>query len=536
MRRHNRTQLECVCERLFHSRNPDERNSLFVGRTVHQGFPVLLDRDLLFEHMHIVGPTGIGKSTLGLHTDTVQLIHQGDGAVVIFDGKGDPALFHAVREATARTGRTLKWFTNKPHRSTYIFNPWNQKSLSHLTLADILGLFTQGLNVLHGEDYGRAWFSSAARALLRRGILATIPDAPRHNLAGSGGRPSPFPRYGPIQSFHDLYHIVRDLSANEDELKAGQHLCFLIESLTDFEQLNLAPSQNPNHPALAHAIHMPEVIREKQVVYFYMAGGADLATTGMLIKLALFALLTAANAYLDEHGTPAKVYAVVDEAQVVIAKNIANVLAMARSAGISMILAHQAMSQLNPPGGVDLREIVMACTAIKQIFGVRDPWLMDYISRTSGTTRYFSMSYDVLPEYAMAGVVGPDVACPDSDGIPRINIHEYTGPRLTNQDILDASRNRNTSLIWIDRAAGLSRFHGWFPLYTDWPATLADHQRRSQLAWPDQSEETITMATYWPSGNEQTIVPTTHPRLALTEEDVDASAKLRALRRKLEEK
>jgi hypothetical protein len=41
-----------------------------------------------------------------------------------------------------------------------------------------------------------------------------------------------------------------------------------------------------------------------------------------------------------------------------IAKNIEDVLAQSRSRGMACILAHQAMSQLNSPGGVDLRELI----------------------------------------------------------------------------------------------------------------------------------------------------------------------------------
>ena len=53
--------------------------------------------------------------------------------------------------------------------------------MKRLTLTDILGLITQSLNLHHGEDYGRAWFSVNARNLLRRAILETVPDADKRN-------------------------------------------------------------------------------------------------------------------------------------------------------------------------------------------------------------------------------------------------------------------------------------------------------------------------------------------------------------------
>ena len=55
---------ESIADRLRHSRNLRERRSICAGRTCHHGIPVLLDTDQLLEHMHIVGPTGRGKTSL----------------------------------------------------------------------------------------------------------------------------------------------------------------------------------------------------------------------------------------------------------------------------------------------------------------------------------------------------------------------------------------------------------------------------------------------------------------------------------------
>ena len=105
-------------------------------------------------------------------------------------------------------GRTFKWFTNKPFRSTYIFNPWDQRIVKQLTLSDVLGLFMQSLNLHHGDDYGRSWFALVARTMLRRGILETFP---KDNTADSSEKPAQtelFAKYGPIRSFRDLRTIL----------------------------------------------------------------------------------------------------------------------------------------------------------------------------------------------------------------------------------------------------------------------------------------------------------------------------------------
>ena len=498
------TTLDVMTDRLSHSSNSVERRSLYMGRTYHQGIPTLLDTNLLFEQMHVLGPPGSGKTTLGLENIARQLVARNDGPLVIFDNKGDIGLFNSVRHMAQMCGRQFKWFTNRPFRSTYVFNPWDHRLLKRLALTDILGLITQSLNLHHGSDYGRAWFSINARILLRRAILETVSDANKRNLTNPGGQQRLFPRYGPIQSFRDLHGILRDLAHDNDDFKAAQHLAFIAESLCDFPQLNLAPNREPNHPAVAHGIFMPEVIHKKQVVYFYLAGVLDHAVAE-IAKLALYSLLTAAIDYYEQHGQPPRVYTIWDEAQIMVAQNIQHVLEQSRSSGMACIMAHQAMSQLNPPGGVDLRELFMTCTNIKRLFGVRDPWMLDHIARTSGTTKYYRSSYDVTPGHVLAGRVSPAYACRDHDDQRRIRIQEFTGPRQAYQDILNVSCHPNLSLLWIDHTSELCPFRGWFPMHTEWPVTKKMHGAYEREPWPELNEATIDVGGLWPDEDEQTI-------------------------------
>lgn len=499
MNRKYTTRSDIIADRLRHSRNPVERRSLFRGRTYHQGFPVLLDTKQFIEHMHLLGPTGCGKTSMGIEPIVRQLMPLNDGPIVIFDGKGDIGLFNSARHMAYLYDRDFKWFTNRPSRSTFVFNPWDNRLMQRLTLTDILGLVTQSLNLHHGQDYGRAWFSINARNLLRHAILETIPGADQLNVANMTGQTRLFPKYGPIQSFRDLHGILKDLTRDNDEFKAAQHLAFIVECLCDLEQLNLAPNTHPNHPALDHAIFMPEVIEKKQIIYFYLAGALDDAAVSEIAKLALYSLYAAVVDYCERNGKKPRVYTIWDEAQIMIAKNIEYVLTQSRSHGMACIMAHQAMSQLNPPGGVDLRELVMQCTLIKQIFGVRDPWLMEYITRTAGTTKYYRRGYDVSSADALAGCIDPAYACLDHDNQRRVRIQEYTGPRLSNEDIMRVSRHPNLSLLLNGQPTRLCPFRGWFPLFTDWPIPMSLREEYERQAWPKKTDATIETSRFRPA-------------------------------------
>ena len=253
------TAFDGYSRRLLQSANPVERDSSYWGYTLNHEYPVLLPTELLFEHVHILGGTGTGKTALGLSPLIVQLIRRNDGPVVVLDLKGDMALFNTVRIEAEDANRKLKWFTNKPHRSTYIFNPWRQAYLEKLAIQEILGLFLLSLNLHHGDDYGRGFFSLGSRTLLQDCIKQCLEFEQSTRPRRGKKRPQA------PESFVELEAKIRELSKTSDEYRSGQHLLHVLQSLVDFPQLNMAPRRNANEPAIKHAIHMPEVIDETLV-------------------------------------------------------------------------------------------------------------------------------------------------------------------------------------------------------------------------------------------------------------------------------
>src|SRR5262249_15998762 len=131
------------------------------------GDPVLLSREIVNEHVHIMGSTGSGKTAKGLIPMIEQLIRFRDAAVVIIDLKGDPALFHAARIAAEHTGATFKWFTTEVGRSTFVFNPFIQGNDEFFSLGQLAENTVESLGLDHGDAYGASYFSRVNRRLLR---------------------------------------------------------------------------------------------------------------------------------------------------------------------------------------------------------------------------------------------------------------------------------------------------------------------------------------------------------------------------------
>ena len=184
-----------------------------------------------------MGGTGTGKTALGLIPLTTQLIRRNDGPVMVLDLKGDMGLFNTARIEAEDTGRKFKWFTNKPDRSTYVFNPWRQAYLEKLAIPEILGLFLLSLNLHHGDDYGRSYFSLGSRTLLQDCIkrCLELEQATRRRQRRRPQAP---------ESFVELEAKIRDLSKSSEEYRSGQHLLHVLQSLVDFPQLNVCPRRN----------------------------------------------------------------------------------------------------------------------------------------------------------------------------------------------------------------------------------------------------------------------------------------------------
>src|SRR5690349_12717451 len=102
-----------------------EREHLWLGTHAEYGYPILLHKRILREHMHILDSGG-GKTSRVIAPLLTQLIRSDDSAIVIIDLKGDMALFEAVRIEAERSGRTFKHFTNMLGRSSHVFNPLQQ--------------------------------------------------------------------------------------------------------------------------------------------------------------------------------------------------------------------------------------------------------------------------------------------------------------------------------------------------------------------------------------------------------------------------
>ena len=463
-----------------------ESDCVWVGFHQSKGFPMLIPTELVASHAHVLGGSGSRKTGLGLATLAAQLIKRNDRLVVIIDPKGDNAFFNSAKKWTEQEKRKFKWFTTSANKSTYLFNPLGQAAIEHFSLSELVGFLILSFNLFHGSDYGRGWFTQASKAALE--------DAAK--LKREGKRPDTFALF--------IEHLELAIDSDRELQRAAKQVLYMMRSLAEFPQLNQLRDENGKpHSACEHAIDMLDAIKQNQVIYFHFDSTTDPSTAGELSRAAIYSVVAAAKVYANETNQPPKVTIIVDEAQSVIASNISQVIDMARSQGVSFVFSHQTREQLKLSGGKDLRESLDSSTQVKMFFGVSVA-SYDYIQKLSGEVGYVDATWKQYTADLSAGNASMHYAL-GFNGDPAIaDIKAERGPRLTTNDIQDASASENTCILAVTRKHKVAQLNGAFPINIDYPITPKQYDDNTKMRWPEIGPETVATQPHWPSVSGET--------------------------------
>ncbi|GFO82171.1 MAG: hypothetical protein A49_17980 [Methyloceanibacter sp.] len=293
---------------------------------------MLVDRSIVNEHCYFVGETGSGKTSLGIMPLIIQLIRGftnpstgqpvAPHPMIILDLKGDPALFHTVRAETEARGQKFLFFTPEKGKRTYYFNPFQSLRSANRTITQLCELMLDSLSLSYGE---------AMVAPITRGKTECCCTPPSRwtrlptPLKSSIVDLRPFPK----KTQKSMGHGPQDEEQLPKRIDAFE-LLSTIQVLTAYPMLTTV--KDPAH--VEAAIHMPTVLEQNQVVYFWLPAALESVSVREIGKLALFSLLSAA---IDRQaaGLPRRqAYLVIDEFQRIAGSNFKIVLEQARSFGI----------------------------------------------------------------------------------------------------------------------------------------------------------------------------------------------------------
>jgi hypothetical protein len=453
---------------------------LYIGRSLDDGAPWLLDQRLLRTHAHLLGGTGSGKSSIGVFPMASQIIAHADSSVVVIDMKGDNALFWGTFIEAERAGLPFKWFTLEPGAASFVFNPLQQ----HANLARGINARAQSLLVslglYFGDAYGKTYFQSITLDTLSA-FLAKFRD---------------------IRSFVDFARYAEEpgsYAATGTDQEGSQHLRMLLRQLAGVGPLNVTADTRPavRPEALRDRIEMTDVLTRRQVVYFSLPSMEEELTAKAIAKQSLYGIVHAAK-IVNRTRKSVPCYVFVDEFQQVCAENVKILVEMARSMGVYLVISHQDISQLKT-SDYDITSTVESCTTAKIVYEASSLSALKQMEEYSGTLR------EPTPSWTQRVHAGFDENDDDAFSLaraypkrdfepPTVDVGERERPRLTPNEILAVSAHPLQAFVRSRADSGFTQYAGqWTKIECEFPIPFDEYKARSETPWPTEHPSCVVV-------------------------------------------
>jgi hypothetical protein len=324
-------------------------------------------------HTLVVGATGSGKTVTQTWIAT-QAIARGMSAVIV-DPKGDRALRDAACRAARAAGRRfLEWTPTGPS----VYNPCARGSSTEI--ADRV-LAAERYSEPHYQRQAQRYLGHATRALQCAGLEVGLAGLVRML---DPARLEVLARELPHEHAQVLHDYLDSLTARQRSDLTGvrDRLAILVES-------DVAPWLDPENTA-AERFELLTALNERAVVYFGLQADSRPLLAQMLGG-AIVGDLQAAISVMQTRPVPTLV--LIDEFSALAAGHVARLFARARSAGVSLLLGTQELSDLRLPGSEHLLEQVLGnltgLIAHRQVV----PDSAELIARLAGTRGAWSTTW-----------------------------------------------------------------------------------------------------------------------------------------------
>ncbi len=453
---------------------------LYIGRTVKDGTPWLLQRSLLNMHGHTIGGSGTGKTALCLAPIIFQLIARGDASVVVIDLKGDRSLFWGTFIEAERAGLPFRWFTIEPGCASYAFNPLAQSFDRERTLNASAQSLLVSVGLDHGNEYGAGYFTA--------GHLETITAF--------------FDKFDDIRSFEDFSRYAEERGsyiATNTDMDGARHLRMILRQLATVAALNVSASSRPaaRPEVLRDAIDLKDPLSRPEILYFCLPSMEEELTARSIARHLLFGQVQAAKIVGRTRKT-VPVYLIVDESQQVLDQHTKIILEMARSLGVHIILSHQSVDQLRTAHW-DIASVVEGSTTFKMNFEASSLAALNHMVDYSGVVRVPTLSYTqpIYPGFDENDDAAFSLrrAYPRGEFEPALaTVGESFQAELTKNQILALSAHPLRGLVRSRTDGGLTQYAGkWVEIECEHPITKPEYEARDETPLPAEHPSCITV-------------------------------------------
>lgn len=328
-----------IHERIGAVRRPHAHELLVGHDEGHRGVSIPFGGEAGGTHALVVGATGSGK-TVTQTWMAVRAVERGMGAIVL-DPKGDGGMREQLRRSALAAGRSFLEWTPDGER---VYNPYARGGASEIADKALAGeRFTEPHYLRQAQRYlghvVRTLRATGTQVSLRA-IVEQLEPARLELLA----------RELPEPEARATFTYLDSLSPRQQSELAGvrDRLAILAES-------DVGTWLDPQTRG-ARQFDLLGAVRSRAVVYFSLEADSRPLLSEMLGAAIVQDLQTTVAAL---QGCPQPTLVVIDEFSAIAAEQVVRLFGRARSAGFSLVLGTQELSDLRPVGRERLLEQVL---------------------------------------------------------------------------------------------------------------------------------------------------------------------------------
>jgi len=311
---------------------------------------IVLGEENMNRHVHALGPTGSGKTSLMVLPLAWQVLEKGRG-VCFIDFKGDDVLKKIVYKKAKEAGKKFYYFSIDPLEETLAYNP--------LFSGDIHSKVDRIMSAMELIYKGPASFYSNVQAMTFIYLLKEMQEDERKIDFGS------------------IKEVLEDedfLARIKVEFKDIRGLLAALTRIADVEILN------------RNEINLEKIIEDQDVAFFALKSQVNTQLAEAIGRMVIIDLKFQA---VKRSEIDAFFYIFIDEFQNLASNHFVDLISKVRSANFCLILSNQSRGNLLTISKA-FENTVFTNTASKIIFNQEDPEDARFWADKTGKTTYQS--------------------------------------------------------------------------------------------------------------------------------------------------
>jgi len=439
------------------AKNPQHFMMRF-GRNKATNVTIAKDASVLMEHALIDGPTRAGKSTSlielidqcaryhKLNPDTFDQPHE-SCSIVVLDFKGDSLeLFSTL----LKHDLPVKRFSLRDERASHMCNPMQMDQWKAIRGDKRAEVVMSGLGTSFKNDHGVLYYETMQLVIPREAFRQ---------------RPN-------VQSLNELQDHIRRMLAKKDQKlsqgvrRDGELAVQLLEGLRMIDPLH-ATAQNQPKGVYENRIDFGNFFRETCYAYLDLSSLLSPRQAPMVGHY-LFNTLLQVGVALQPRRRKRRVIFITDEGQVFASAGFQRLVALARSIGVSLVLATQTLDVLRGRNW-DLRAVLTENVGLRRTFAFRTPEQLREIQQSCG--EYLDVEESLT--------VGPQGSSRTYRPVLR--------PRFSQSELLRLSANPHMSVLRFGK-----HFQG-APILVEneYTMTKDEYEAMRCADWPEADDTTV---------------------------------------------